>query len=68
MPYTINEVLEFLKNPKSRKEMEEKFGLSNSESWHLLNWLTKGNYIDDLGRIPVAGQPNRMKLYKAKKH
>lgn len=66
MPYKVEEVLEFLKEPKSRKEIEEKFGLSNSESWHLVKWLEKGGYIEDLGNIPIAGQPNRIKLYKTK--
>jgi len=67
MRYKIEEVLDFMsKEPKSRKQIEEQFGLSNSESWHLVRWLEKGGYIDTLKNITIAGRPNRLTLFKKK--
>lgn len=66
MQYKVDEVLEYLKNAKSRQELQEKFGLSNSESWHLVKWLEKAGLIEDLGNIHIAGRPNRLKLYRTK--
>jgi len=66
MPYNVEEVLDFLSEYKSRKEIREKFGLSNSESWHLVRWLEKANLIDVTNRIPIVGVPNRLKLYRTR--
>ena len=66
MPYNVNEVLEFLKEPKTRKEVMEEFDLSNNESYHLMRWLTKGKFAQEYGRIPISGISNRVKLYIAK--
>ena len=68
MQYKTDDVLAFLCEWKSRKELEVQFGLSNSESWHLVRWLGKANLIDTAERIPVAGKPNRINLYRAKPH
>ena len=66
MPYKVDDVLEFLANPKTRQEVALKFELSNSESWHLMRWLEKGKYVEVHKRIPIAGKPNRVTIYKAK--
>ena len=66
MPYKIDEVLEFLKENKSRRELMDHFDLSNSESWHLCRWLEKADLVSVTNRVYVKGVPNRIKLYRAK--
>jgi len=64
--YEVDDVLKFLTELKSRKQIMEKFSLSNSESWHLVRWLEKANLIECI-RTPIGGFPNRIKLYRTLK-
>ncbi len=61
----INKVLEYLKKFRTRKEIEKKFNLSNTESYHLVTWLKKSKLIEE-EFIRVSGKTNRQWLYKAK--
>lgn len=63
MPYTVSEVLLFLNQPKSREEIGQKFGLSNSESWHLVQWLETGKFVETIPRIQRTRLTNRVTLY-----
>jgi hypothetical protein len=44
----LNEVLSFLKTWKERKEVEKQFNLSNTQSYHLINWMKKARLVDEL--------------------
>lgn len=61
----IDKVLEFLKTFRTRKELEAKFTLSNTESYHMINWLKKSKMIDEI-QMRVSGKTNRQWYYKAK--
>jgi len=66
MQNSVDEVLDFLKEPKSRKEIEINFTLSNSESWHLVKWLEKANLVTVMPRITKHQVQNRKTLFKSK--
>jgi len=61
----IKEVLTFLSDWKTRQQIEEKFNLSNTRSWHLLKWLEKANEIEKIC-VRKAFVTNRVWLYKTK--
>lgn len=59
---STDEVLEFLNTYRTRKEVEEKFDLSNTESYNLLKWLRKAKLIKKMN-IRVSGKTNRTWYY-----
>ena len=61
----VNEILEFIKEFKTRKEIEAKFNMSNTQSFRILTWLKKGKYIEEMC-VRVTGLTNRQWYYKAK--
>ena len=56
-------VLDFLSECKTRKEIEEKFKLSNTESFHLIRWFLKSGAIESFC-IKQSGVRNRVWYYK----
>jgi len=78
MNYEIDEVLKFLNKWKTRKAVEAKFGLSNTQSFHLIQGLKKRKLIEELNvrmsktereknNTMYTHYTNRVWLYKAKK-
>lgn len=65
MSYDTAEVSEFLSSYKTRKEIEERFELSNTQSHHLIQWLRKSKCLDEIC-IRVSGKTNRVWYYKHK--
>ena len=63
MTVEIDAVLKFLSTYRTRKEIEEKFKLHNTESYHLVKWLIKANLLEEMN-IPVKGKTNRVWYYK----
>lgn len=73
----IDEVLSFLSEWKSGLEIKDRFQLSNSEFFHLKNWLLKGKFIEECEvsgllfsqKVKLDGAPkkktNRTVLYRA---
>jgi hypothetical protein len=61
---TTDEILVFMKDFKTRKELEEKFTLSNTQSFRIINWLKKGKYVEEVC-MRVSGHTNRVWFYKA---
>jgi len=59
----IDVVLDFLKEYKTRKEIEEKFSLSNTQSFNLLNWLKKSKLIEEV-QMRITGRTNRQWFYR----
>ena len=66
MSYDVNEILFFLRTPKSRREIETAFNLSNSERYHALSWLEKGGYIT-VEPTTVPHRTGRVWMYLAKR-
>ena len=60
------EVLEFLKDWKTKKQLCERFNLSNTESFHLIRWLISGGMVEDW-QLKRTGLRNRMWYYRTKK-
>jgi len=60
-----DEVLKYLVKERTRKELEEKFSLSNTQSYHLINWLKKAKLVIE-ERRRVANQTNWQWFYKSK--
>jgi hypothetical protein len=58
------EILSFLTIWKTRKQVEDKFNLSNSESFHILRWLEKGKYITKK-QLCLEKQTNRQWFYQS---
>ncbi len=78
--YDVDEVLKYLSEWRSTKEIREKFSLSNSEFFHLQRWLIKAKLAEKckgMGlnekstKIGLSGElknkQNRTWLYKAVK-
>jgi len=61
----VEVLLEYLKDFKTRKQIEAEFDMSNTQSFRLLTWLKKGNYIEEMC-VRVTGLTNRQWYYKAK--
>lgn len=59
----VSEALDFLSNWKTRKELEDKFCISNSSSFRLLRWLKKGRYIEEK-KLFIKGHNNKQWFYK----
>jgi len=59
-----DKVLKFLSVWKTRKEIEEKFKLSNTESYHLVKWLLKAGFAEEMN-MPVENKTNKVWYYKA---
>jgi predicted transcriptional regulator len=64
MIVNIDKVLKFLSAYKTRKEIEKKFKLSNTESYHLVKWLLKAGLIEKIS-MPVEKKTNRVWYYKS---
>lgn len=62
----IDEVLQFLSEPRLRFEITQKFKLSNVESYHLMSWLEKGKFVDTFYAKIEGRVGNKGKFYKAK--
>jgi len=60
---TTDEVLTFMIKYKTRKQLEEKFGLSNTQSYHLIRWLIKSRHIEEIC-MRETGRTNRVWYYK----
>lgn len=55
----VLEVVKFLETFRTRKEIEENFGLSNTQSYNLIRWLLKGGYIEEYKvRLPDVDEFN----------
>jgi len=64
----VEEVLAYLEHEHSRQDIAEKFGLSNSESWHLVRWLEKAKLVKMKDWVHIEGRSPRQKYYIAIKH
>lgn len=62
----VKKVLEFLQTWRTRKQIEEEFNLSNTESFNLLRWLKKANEIEEK-RLKIENHQNKAVFYKSKK-
>jgi hypothetical protein len=62
--YEIEEVVKFLKNWRTRKQLMEEFNMSNTSSYHCLSWLTKA-YKTRMQRkkLVVEGHQNNCWFY-----
>lgn len=58
-----DQVLRFLKEWRTRKEIEQKFGLSNTSSYNLIRWLLKSKLVESW-QIREAGRTNRVWYYR----
>ena len=78
MSYEVDDVLKFMFKWRTRKAVEAEFGLSNTESYHLLKRLKKMGEIEELNvRMDKQAREdndthythhtNRVWLYRAKK-
>jgi Fe2+ or Zn2+ uptake regulation protein len=61
----VDEVLEFLKERKTRNEIREKFDLSYTTSYNLLHWLKDAKFIEEVN-ISISGHQNRVSFFKKK--
>ena len=61
----VDEALVFLKDWKTRKEIEQHFDLGNTASYNLVKGLLKSGYIVSR-ELKVAHKTNRTWFYKAK--
>lgn len=61
----VEDVLAFLKSFKTRKEIQEKFNMSDTQVYHLLRWLKKSRSIEEIP-MRVAGVTNRVVFYKTR--
>ena len=69
MEAKVDDVLKFLDDWKCAVEIKSKFEMSDTETYHLLRWLKKGNYVEcfKAGTINMAREvDNRKFYYKAK--
>jgi hypothetical protein len=57
-------VLAFLEKPKRRREVEEEFHLSNTQSYNLIQWLKNGKFIKERC-FSVAGN-GKVWMYRKK--
>ena len=64
MSAEIPEVLEFLKDWRTRKEVTEKFKLSNTQSQHLMEWLKKAKLVQYCKGNYNNKSTNKTYLYK----
>lgn len=62
----ISIVLEYLRSPKRRSDVEEKFSLSNTQSYNLLKWMRNANLIEE-SKSTVAGKGGIVWTYSKKK-
>ena len=64
MTADVNKVLIFLTEYKTRKELEERFKLSNTESYHLLKWLVKAKFAEEVNLPVSSGERTERNLNK----
>jgi hypothetical protein len=64
--YKIDHVLFYLRTPRSRKEIEHMFELSNTESFHLVKILKKWGDIKEPEILAVNNHTNRVWYYETK--
>jgi len=57
------EFLEFLAEYRTREEIEKKFDISETQSYHLLKWAERAKLIKPM-QLRVAGKTNRMWYYR----
>lgn len=62
---STKEILEFLSTWRTRAQLEKKFELSNTQSFRILRWLKKGNFISET-KMTIEGHQNRCFFYKVK--
>lgn len=63
---TVNQLLEFCKTPKNRKQIQEHFKMGNIESYHCMKWMVKAlkeNLIIEKGK----GKTSRGYLFKTRR-
>jgi transcription initiation factor IIE alpha subunit len=44
--YSLQDVLDYLKHPRTRQEIAIQFSMSNTSSYRLIRWMTKRNLIE----------------------
>ena len=65
-----DKILTFCKSWKTSSEIQEEFEMSNTETYHILRWLRKGNYVEYCKAGVVSmnrNVDNRKFYYKTKK-
>lgn len=60
----VDDVLEYLSDWKTTKDVREKFNLSNSQWHHLKRWLIKGKFIEHCKGNIINTKTNRTIVYK----
>lgn len=61
----VEDVLFFLSEWRTRKELEARFLLTNTESFNYLRWLENGGYITCIrGNYATNRRTNKLYLYK----
>lgn len=61
---STQDILDFMHKFKTRKDLEAKFGWSNTQSYHQIRWLLKAGLIEEVCRRE-SGKTNRVWYYKA---
>ena len=65
----VDDVLDFLNEWRTSKDVQNNFKLSTIETYHLLRWLRKGQYIEccNGGAINFAREVDKRKYFYKKK-
>ena len=66
MDYNMKEVMDFLSEPRSRKDICNKFELNNMQSYRLVRWLTKGGFVTRFS-ARIEGQVGQKGYFYLKK-
>lgn len=60
----VDEMLEFLSDWKSSREVKDHFQISQNEWYNFRNWLVKGKFVKT-AKLPVRNKTNCSHVYKA---
>ena len=60
-----SELYEFLSVWRSRKQIQDKFGLTKNRTHRLVHWLKSSTFVDFI-ELPVQTQKGILHIYKAK--
>ena len=64
----IEEVLEYLSEWRTNKEVQKKFKLSSISCSHLLRWLVRGRFVNMISGMELEQKDGRLWFYQTKKH
>jgi hypothetical protein len=61
------EVLEYLSEWRTNKEVKKKFKLSSMSCSHLLRWLVRGKFVNMISGMELEQTDGRLWLYRTAK-